>query len=126
MTLVLDDGALVALERGDRELMALLKRERRAERSPVTHGGVVGQVWRSRSGRQANLARALPALDVRALDEGLGRRAGVLLGLAGTADVIDAALVLLVHDGDEVLTSDPGDIAHLASHADLHVDVIPI
>jgi hypothetical protein len=47
-------------------------------------------------------------VEVAALDEELGRQAGVLLGRSRRSDVIDAALLLLARDGDEVLTSDPG------------------
>jgi hypothetical protein len=126
MSLVLDAGALMAVERRDRAVMALLKLELLAGRPPLTHGGIVGQVWRGRSGRQANLARFLPALDTVALDEVLGRRAGTLLGRARTTDVVDAALVLLAGDGDTVLTSDPTDLAMLAAAADLHVDIVPV
>mgnify|MGYP000577796180 CR=1 FL=1 len=125
MTVVLDAGALIAVEAGDRELIAFLRRERRAGRVPVTHGGVVGQVWRG-GPRQANLARLLPGLDVAPLDEALGRRAGVLLGAARRADVIDAAVVLLAHDGDEIITSDPDDLVALAHAAGLHLDLIPV
>ena len=39
MTLVLDSGALIAVDRGDRTLVALIKRQRLAGRIPVTHGG---------------------------------------------------------------------------------------
>ena len=126
MSLVLDAGALIAVERADRYTVALIKQELLAGRAPVTHGGVVAQVWRGGSGRQANLARFLPALDVVSLDLVLGRRAGVLLGRAQTADVIDAALVLLAADGDLILTSDPGDLEPLATSADLHIDIVPI
>lgn len=70
-------------------------------------------MWRGGHGRQANLARLLPGVDVRFLDEELGRRAGVLLGRAGATDVDDAAVVLLAADGDEILTSDPGDLRGL-------------
>ncbi len=126
MSLVLDAGALVAIERGDRDTVALLKRELLAGRAPSTHGGVVGQVWRGGSGRQAELARLLPGLHVAPLDGLLGRRAGVLLGRSRTVDVIDAALVLLANDGDSVLTSDPRDIARLARSAGLDVDVVPV
>ena len=125
MTVVLDAGALIAVEAGDRELIAFLRRERRAGRVPVTHGGVVGQVWRG-GPRQANLARLLPGLDVAPLDDALGRRAGVLLGAARRADVIDAAVVLLAHDGDEIITSDPDDLAALAHAAGLHLDLIAV
>lgn len=126
MTLVLDAGAFVAVERLDREVLALLKRERLARRVPVTHGGVVGQVWRGGRGRQAVLAQLLPAVDVVPIDEHLGRRAGVLLGRARTSDVIDAAVVLLASDGDEIITSDPGDLRPLARAADVHVDLVRV
>ena len=92
----------------------------------MTHGGVVGQVWRGGSGRQANLARLLPALDINSLDDELGRRAGILLGQARMLDVIDAAIVLLAADGDFILTSDPDDLVPLAATAGLHVDIVPV
>jgi hypothetical protein len=126
MTLVLDAGALVAVERGDRDVVALIVRERRHGRAPITHAGVVGQVWRGGRGRQANLTRLLAGVEVRALDDALGRRAGILLGRARRNDVVDAALVLLAADGDEILTADAGDLAPLAAAADLHVDVVPV
>jgi hypothetical protein len=40
--------------------------------------------------------------------------------------VIDAGVVLLCSDGDEVLTSDVQDMAELAEAAGLQVDVVPI
>jgi hypothetical protein len=126
LTLVLDAGGLLALERGDRVFVALVKGERISGRAPVTHGGVIGQVWRGGSGRQANLARLLPGVEVIGLGDALGKRAGVLLGRTGGRDVVDAALVLLAHDGDEVVTSDPYDLALLAEAADLQVDLIPV
>lgn len=124
MSLVLDAGALVAIERSDRSVVALLKRELLAGRAPLTHGGVVGQVWRGGAGRQANLARLLRGVEVHALDDALGRRAGELLGLAGEVDVIDAAIALLAVDGDVILTSDPGDLAVLVAAAGTHADIV--
>lgn len=124
--LLLDAGALVALERADREVIALIKRERRAERAPLTHGGIIGQVWRGGTGRQANLARALPGLDVRPLDGALGRRVGVLLGRAKTKDVVDGALALLAADGDEILTSDVDDLRALIETTGVHADLISV
>lgn len=126
MSIVFDAGALLAIERGDRDIAALIKRERQEGRAPLTHGGVVGQVWRGGQGRQANLARLLPGLDVHAIDEALGRRVGVLLGLARSADVVDAAVILLSVDGDEILTSDSDDLAYLAQAAGRHVELIPV
>lgn len=124
MSLVLDAGALVAVERAQREVIALIKQELRAGRAPKTHGGVVGQVWRGGTGRQAILARLLPGLDVLPIDVELGRRAGVLLARARRADVIDAAVVLLAADGDIILTSDPEDLRVLAAAARADVDLV--
>lgn len=122
----MDAGALIAIERGVPFVMALVAAERSRDRAPLTHGGVIGQVWRGGSGRQAKLARILRSVDVRPIDNALGRRAGELLGKAGTDDVIDAAVVLLAHDGDTIVTSDQDDLAVLAAAADLHVDLIPV
>lgn len=126
MTLVLDSGALLALERGDKAVWKRYKSALLSKSVPVSHGGVVGQVWRSGGARQALLAQALKLVRVQPLDDALGRKAGLLLSSAGTRDVIDAAVVLIAKDGDEILTSDPGDISLLADHADLHVDVLPV
>jgi hypothetical protein len=123
--LILDAGALVAVERSNRDVIALIKRERLAGRTPITHGGIVAQVWRG-GGRQANLARLLAGLDVMAIDADLGRRSGALLARSRTTDVIDAALALLVQDGDEVLTSDPDDLRVLVIASGVHADVVDI
>jgi hypothetical protein len=125
MTVILDAGALIAVDRGDRTVAALLKREFLAGRSPKTHGAVVGQAWRG-GARQANMVRLLNATDIVAVGEELGRRAGALLARSRTSDVVDAAVVLLASDGDEVLTSDPSDLRVLCESANLSVDLIPI
>lgn len=122
MTVVLDAGALIAVDRGDRRLLSLLNDERLAGRPPVTHGGVVGQVWRN-GPCQARLAWALRGIDVIPLDDDLGRRSGILLAAAGRSDVIDAALVLLAVDGDDIVTSDPDDLLALAVVAGTHVEL---
>ncbi len=126
MSLLLDAGAFLAVEQGDRDVVALVKRERLAQRAPLSHGGVVAQVWRGGSGRQAELARLLAGVDVKALDQDLGKKAGVLLGLSRTDDPVDAALVCLAADGDDILTSDPGDLKALAEAAGLHIDLVPV
>jgi hypothetical protein len=50
----------------------------------------------------------------------------VLLGRADIADVIDAAIVLLADDGDEIFTSDPTDLRNLAHEARRHVELIAV
>jgi hypothetical protein len=124
--LVLDAGAFVAVEHGSRDVVALIKRERLAGRSPVTSGGVVAQVWRGGSGRQLPVARLLAGTDVAPIDDPLGRRAGTLLGRSGQSDAIDAAVICLAVDGDDILTSDPGDLRALAQAAGIHVELVRV
>lgn len=125
MTLVLDAGALVALERDDRSMWRRMKAELLAGTPPLTHGGVLAQVWRGGGPRQARLAQALAGLEVAGLDGELGRRAGVLLAAAGTSDAIDAALVALAVDDDRIVTSDPDDLDRLVEAAGPPVDIVP-
>lgn len=125
MTLVLDTGALLALERNDRQMWVRLKGAQDDDELPLTHAGIAGQAWRG-GPRQARLAQALDGIETVPLDEALGRRAGRLLGETGLADVIDAAIVLLSNDGDDIVTSDHDDIAQLASAAGLHVELIHV
>ena len=124
--LVLDAGAFVAVERGNRDVVALVKRERLAGRPPVTSGGVVAQVWRGGSGRQAPMARLLAGTAVASVDDTLARRAGMLLARSGQSDAIDATVVCFAADGDDILTSDPGDLRVLAEAAGIHVEIVPV
>jgi hypothetical protein len=126
MNLVLDSGALIALERNDRAMWRRLKTATLLRAAVVTHGGVVGQAWRGAGPRQALLARALNAIEVRALDSALGRAAGELLAATGQSDVVDAALVLLANDGDRILTSDPDDLEQLAEATRCHLDLVRV
>jgi hypothetical protein len=112
--LVLDAGALVAVDRDDRAMIARLRVAQQHGVELRSNAMVVAQVWRDRQGRQVHLARLLRAVDVRAVDHQDGREAGALLGVTGTADPIDATVVLLASPGDRILTSDPDDLARLA------------
>jgi len=123
VSLVLDSRALMALERNERQMWVRLKGAQLAGDLALTHAGVLGQVWRG-GPPQARLSQALAAVDVRPLDEPLGRAAGQLLGVAGLADVIDAAVVLLAVDGDEIVTLDREDLAQLAAASGRHVELI--
>lgn len=123
MTLVLDSGALIALERNDRPMWVRLKGAHTAGQPPATHGGVVGQAWRG-GARQTRLAHALAGIDVWPLDEALGRSAGELLAATGQSDVIDAGVALLADDGDDIATSDPRDLHELMIARGRHVELI--
>lgn len=123
MSVVLDSGALVALERNERAMWIRLKAAQLEGDLPLTHAGVLGQVWRG-GPRQARLSQALAGIDVRALDEALGRAVGQLLGAAGLSDVVDAAVVLLAQDGDEIVTVDHDDLERLAAASGRHVELL--
>lgn len=110
--LVLDTGALIALERGDRETAALLHLAAVDGVEVVTSSACVAQAWRDPA-RQVRLGRALEGCVERPLDSEQSRLCGVAMTRSKTTDVPDAALCVSVRDGDTVLTSDPGDLARL-------------
>ena len=119
--LTLDAGALIAFERNDRRVVALLSRALTHRYSLVVPAGVVGQVWRD-GRRQARLARLLGSddVDVEALDDQRAREAGQLCGIHGTSDVIDASVVLCARKrGYRIVTSDPKDLGALDATAGL-------
>jgi hypothetical protein len=64
--------------------------------------------------RRARTARLLSGVDEVELTAIRARRVGVLLRAAGANDVVDASLIDASNDGDEILTSDPGDLQALA------------
>jgi hypothetical protein len=122
--LVLDAGALVAVDRGDRGFDVKLRVAQRSGHELRTTGAVVAEVWRDTQGRQANLARLLKAVDVRAVDRRLGQAAGQLLGVCGRTNAVDATVVAIAAPGDRILTSDPRDIRKLADASGRPIDVV--
>ena len=112
MTAVLDAGALVAVDKRDRVVGAMLRVLHRDGVPVVTSGGVVAQVWRDGS-RQANLARILTGVVVDPLDDVVARRVGELLRQNRSDDPVDAHVALLVHPDDQVITSDEPDLKAL-------------
>ena len=124
--LVLDAGSFVDAERGNGDVAAWVKNEFVSGRVPLTNGAVIAQVWRGGTGRQVPVARLLDSVEVIPVDDALGRRAGMLLARAGAADAIDASVVCLAQDGDDILTSDAGDLRALVRTAGVHVELIPV
>jgi hypothetical protein len=119
--LTLDAGALIAFERNDRRLVALIAQSLEHGYSLAVPAGVVGQVWRD-GRRQARLARFLGSdmVQVETLDDQRARHAGQLCGVRGASDVIDASVVLCARArGHRIATSDPDDIQRLDPTAQL-------
>jgi hypothetical protein len=113
--LVLDAGALIALDRGDKRMIALLRRALAQGRAFRVPAGVVGQAWRD--GRvQVTLARFLRSAEVEIipLDEQLARSCGELCGATNSPDIIDASVVIIARKRrDSIVTSDPNDLQRL-------------
>lgn len=112
MSAVLDAGALLAVDKRDRAVGAMLRILQRDGVPVLTSAGAVAQVWRD-GRRQANLARVLPGVDVAAVDEVSAKKVGQLLRENETSDVVDGHIALLVQPKDQVLTSDEPDIKAL-------------
>ena len=112
MSAVLDAGALVAVDKRDRVVGAMLRVLQQDGVPVLTSAGVVAQVWRD-GRRQANLARVLPGVDMAALDDTSSKKVGELLRENRSDDLVDAHVALLVHPEDQVLTSDEPDIKAL-------------
>ena len=113
--LTLDAGALIAFERGDRKMLALVVRARERGDTLAIPAGVIGQVWRD-GRRQARMASLLASdlVEIEVLDEQRARAAGQLCGIAKTRDVIDASVVLCARARRQaVVSSDPDDLVHL-------------
>lgn len=108
-----DTGALLAAEAGRRDLWVLHARALRRSQRPVVPAGVLGQAWRG--GPQPLLSRLLRGCRIEPLDDEGSRAAGAVCARAGTADVIDASVVVGATARDDlVVTSDPDDLLALA------------
>ncbi len=123
---ILDAGALVALDRGRRQAWVDLDTVQRAGLPVVVPASVVAQVWRD-GAVQARLARVLTGSSVVPLTQGDARAVGVLCGRAGTADIVDAhVIVVAVRTGSRVLTSHVADLRRLAEAAGEPVRLVPV
>ncbi len=125
MNLVLDAGALIAIDRDDRRVAGLVELGRRAGASLVTAAPIVAKAWRNGT-RQARLARLLPMTEVRNTGLREASAAGELLAGTGTTDVLDALVALVAVPGDQLLTSDPTDLRTLVTHRAIPVTVVQV
>ncbi|HEX7307406.1 PIN domain-containing protein [Lentzea sp.] len=125
--LVLDAGALIHVEGNPRGRVYGACRDALDAGTPALLPTVVlAQVWRGTS-RQApvsmlrRMCRTLPFTDDVA--EAVGR----LLAVAGTSDVVDAAVVIAaVSQNCAVLTSDPGDLGTLSDAIGVRVPLVVV
>lgn len=130
-TFVLDAGALIALDRGNRELLSTLQTAFEDGDRVIAPTGAIGQAWRDPN-RQVALSRSLKRCDEVPLDGSAARASGRLCGRAGTSDLIDASIAVAVANatlrhGDVVLlTSDSRDMKELLSALDADARVVAV
>lgn len=114
--LTLDSGALIAFEKGDRAVWALIKLANDEEATITVPATVLAQVWRGSN--LARIAKLLQGCVVESFDGKMAREVGRLLGMSNTSDVVDGSVVEgVLRRGDAVLTSDPDDIERLVEVA---------
>jgi len=121
--LVLDAGALIALERNDRSLWAALKLAALRDAEVVVPTTVVAQVWRG-TRSQARLSQALAHCVLAPFDP-VARRVGALCGRTGTNDICDAHVAVVALAGDVIFTSDPTDISRLLAAVGTRPILVP-
>ena len=112
MSIVLDSGALIALERNDRPLWTALKLAALDDEDILVPSAALAQVWRG-TARQARLASALEFCTLASFDA-VARAVGELCGRTRTKDIADAQVAIVAGTrGDVLYTSDPGDMKRL-------------
>lgn len=113
--ITLDAGGLIAVDRNDRHVIALLARASETRARATIPASALAQAIR-RPERQVRLARLIrqPTTDIVALDRVDATNIGRLLAASGTADIVDAHVVVCARRARQrVVTSDPDDLRRL-------------
>ena len=119
----LDAGALIALDRNDRRVIALLARAAELGAQVTIPATALAQAIR-RPAQQARLSRLVrqPRTALVALDGPDATQVGLLLAASRSSDIADAHVVICARRHDQVIvTSDPVDLQRLDPKARLVV-----
>jgi len=114
--LTFDAGGLIALDRNDRVALALLARAVECGMRITIPATALAQAMRNPA-RQARVSRLIrqAGTDLVALDGPDATAVGLLLARTGTADIVDAHVVVCARRaGQIVVTSDACDIRRIA------------
>ena len=124
-TIVYDTGALLAAERRNPDFLALHDELTAARIRPIVPVVVLAQAWRG--GPQHQISRVLKACDIAPDDERTGRAAGIACAASRTADVVDAIVVATaVRHQAPIVTTDPGDLTHIAESIGVKIQFFPM
>lgn len=119
MRIVLDSGAIIASERNDPLIAAILKAARKNRTPVIVPASVVAETWRGPTThpRAAQLFGSIDAFPE--LSETSARRVGALLAISKTAAIVDGHVVAvaLALRPSTIVTSDVGDVTHLLRSA---------
>lgn len=119
MRIILDSGAIIASERNDPTVAAILKAARKNRTPILVPATVVAETWRGPSSH-ARTAHLFGSVDgFPALDEQSGRQVGTLLALSKTAAIVDGNVVAvaIALRPATIVTSDVNDVRHLLQSA---------
>jgi predicted nucleic acid-binding protein len=119
----LDAGGLIALDRNDRRVLALLARAAELGMRITIPATALAQAIRNPA-RQARLSRLIrqPATDLVPLDGPDATAVGRLLARSATSDIVDAHVVVCAHRAAQaIVTTDPDDLRRLDSDVRLLV-----
>lgn len=111
-----DAGGLIALERNDRRVLALVARSAELGMRITIPATALAQAMRNPA-RQARLSRLIrqPGTDLVALDGPDATAVGLLLARTATADVVDAHVAICARRAAQtVVTSDAADLRRIA------------
>lgn len=118
-----DAGGLIALDRNDRRVVALIARAAERGSRITIPATALAQAMRNPA-RQARLSRLIrqAGTDLIALDGSGATAVGLLLARTATADIVDAHVVICAQSaGQAVVTSDPSDLRRIAPGLNLLV-----
>jgi len=119
--ITLDAGALIALDRNDRRVIALIVRATERGMRVTVPATALAQAMRNPA-KQARLCRLIrqAGTDVIALNALEATAVGLLLARSKTADIADAHVVVCARRaGQAVVTSDPGDLRRIDAALEL-------
>ena len=111
-----DAGGLIALDRNDRRVLTLIARAQERGLRITIPATALAQAIRNPA-KQARLCRLIRQIDTDliALDGPDATAVGVLLAQTGTADVVDAHVVVCARRAKQaIITSDAADLRRIA------------
>ena len=121
-----DTGALIAADKGDREMWLLHRSYADLDVVPVVPAPVLAEAWRG-DARQSRLVQLLRGCAIEPLTDAQAKRVGVLAGRAKRSDIVDATVVEgALRRDDTIVTSDRDDLAAIAAAISARAEIVAV